>query len=674
MAMSNEVQLLKNISTEVDESKLRIFFSIQCSKAQASLLDRLKKKIKERKDILNFITDGNKKLEVEIKLAEQELNNLIIAHNTIKSGNIDIRKELLLKLDENVEFSKRIEAGEKKHEQLWLSSKSRFENIPLVQQCLEGKKRIQIIENNISNLRSKCVGLSDDIKKKKRAAQELTQKYVIDLAKFFVNDRPKIIKMIQDRTNEIQDLIIKTENLQQPMMDRRYSKVKIIELDENSHPEKAMQKNKEFVHTENDAIVMPKLQLMDVDLDILGDKLDQLKKIELNVTPTMENKIKSLGYKIDVAQSSTYNNKWESYYEQTRKSYSDRKLIHIIDDITLNKSQMINIISKVDSNTLQNVNTVGSQKTAELLKICPLPEVKIKQPLKEIEENVDDNEEQHVQSPAQIIDRKKKKVSFDLSVENVQSELTEIDVNVNAEDGINNETLNSQDVSLENVEGNEKLKDKILMAHNLDATPEFVYSKHFISNKMTEDKIIASKFFDGNKVSEPSVMSNHIEEQDNKKQDVQETNFTKPLNMDMLKNNTFETNSKTNQDIQKSKYQISGLLFDHGGSQMMSDLLNVSLNATGFDGDDSYPQCLDSSVLLSPKADVAMDGADNITVMPQLPNFMSGLRKTGSSFFERLTNDNKPNSSTTNTEGNFNFNFSGEEKKKGGGFFNMFFK
>ncbi|KPI95652.1 hypothetical protein RR46_11365 [Papilio xuthus] len=574
MAMSNEVQLLKNISTEVDESKLRIFFSIQCSKAQASLLDRLKKKIKERKDILNFITDGNKKLEVEIKLAEQELNNLIIAHNTIKSGNIDIRKELLLKLDENVEFSKRIEAGEKKYEQLWLSSKSRFENIPLVQQCLEGKKRIQLIENNISNLRSKCVGLSDDIKKKKRAAQELTQKYVIDLAKFFVNDRPKIIKMIQDRTNEIQDLIIKTENLQQPMMDRRYSKVKIIELDENSHPEKAMQKNKEFVHKENDAIVMPKLQLMDVDLDILGDKLDQLKKIELNVTPTMENKIKSLGYKIDVAQSSTYNNKWESYYEQTRKSYSDRKLIHIIDDITLNKSQTINIISKVDSNTLQNVNTVGSQKTAELLKICPLPEVKIKQPLKEIEENVDDNEEQHVQSPAQITDRK----------------------------------------------------------------------------KMTEDKIIASKFFDANKVSEPSVMSNHIEEQDNKKQDVQETNFTKPLNMDMLKNNTFETNSKTNQDIQKSKYQISGLLFDHGGSQMMSDLLNVSLNATGFDGDDSYPQCLDSSVLLSPKADVAMDGADNITVMPQLPNFMSGLRKTGSSFFERLTNDNKPNSSTTNTE------------------------
>ncbi|XP_045536637.1 uncharacterized protein LOC123721582 [Papilio machaon] len=285
MTMSNEVQLLKNITTEVDESKLRIFFSIQCTKAQASLLDRLKKKIKESKDILNFITNGNTKLEVEIKLAEQELNNLIIAHNTINSGNIEIRKELLLKLDENVEFSKRIEAGEKKYEQLWLSSKSRFDNIPLVQQCLEGKNRIQIIENNISNLRNKCVDLLDEIKMKKRAAQDLTQKYVIDLAKYFINDRPKVIKIIQDRTNEIQDLTIKIEKLQQPTMDRRYSKAKIIELKEDSHPGIEKPKNFVFEHNENDAIVMPKLQLMDVDLDILSVKLDQaislLKEVKL---------------------------------------------------------------------------------------------------------------------------------------------------------------------------------------------------------------------------------------------------------------------------------------------------------------------------------------------------------------------------------------------------------
>lgn len=92
------------------------------------------------------------------------------------------------------------------------------------------------------------------------------------------------------------------------------------------------------------------------------------------MTPTPEYKMNSLGYKMDVAHSSTtFNNKWESYCEQN-KSYSDRKLIHILGDITLGRSQTLNIISKVDPNTLQNVNTIGSHKTPELLKICSLPE------------------------------------------------------------------------------------------------------------------------------------------------------------------------------------------------------------------------------------------------------------------------------------------------------------
>ncbi|XP_013145115.1 PREDICTED: interaptin-like [Papilio polytes] len=668
--MANEIQLLNNISSEVDESKLRIFFTIQCSKAQASLLARLKNKIKEQKNVLNFITEGNKKIEVEIKLAEQELNNLIIAHNTIKSGNIETRKELLLKHEEEVEYSKRIEAGEKKYEQLWLSSKGRFENLPFVKLCLDGKNKIQLIENNINNLSNKCAALSDEIKLKKRAAQDHTQKHVIDLAKFIINDRPKVLKMIQERINEIQDMTIEIEKLQQPMMDSQYSKVKIIELEENSLPEKA-EDNKKFAHDENDAILMPKLQLMDIDLDMLGVKLDQIKKIELNVTPTPEYKMNSLGYKMDVAHSSTtFNNKWESYCEQN-KSYSDRKLIHILGDITLGRSQTLNIISKVDPNTLQNVNTIGSHKTPELLKICSLPEEKVNQSLKEIKENADDNEEQiNVQSHA-ILDKKKKKVSFDLSMENVQNELTEIQNNmdVNAEDGKIYETLNSRDISLESDEGNDKLKDKILISHKLDTTPEFVYAKHLI-NKMPENKIITSKFFDATKVSEPNVISNEAAEQNTKIQEIKEDCFTKP--QIMSENKTFvETNSKIGED-QQSKFQISGLLFDHCGSQVIPDSLNLSLNATGLDVDDSYPQCLDSSVLLSPKADMAMDGA-NITAMPQVPDFMSGIHKTGSSFFERLTDDNKPNSSTSNTGGNFNFNFSGEEKKKGRGFFSMFF-
>lgn len=162
---------------------------------------------------------------------------------------------MLLKHEEEVKYSKRIEAGEKKYEQLWLSSKGRFENLPFVKLCLDGKNKIQSIENNINNLSNKCAALSDEIKLKKRAAQDHTQKHVIDLAKFIINDKPKVLKMIQERINEIQDMTIEIEKLQQPMMDSRYSKVKIIELEENSLPEKA-EDNKKFAHDENDAILV----------------------------------------------------------------------------------------------------------------------------------------------------------------------------------------------------------------------------------------------------------------------------------------------------------------------------------------------------------------------------------------------------------------------------------
>lgn len=37
--MANEIQLLNNISSEVDESKLRIFFTIQCSKGKEHFVD-----------------------------------------------------------------------------------------------------------------------------------------------------------------------------------------------------------------------------------------------------------------------------------------------------------------------------------------------------------------------------------------------------------------------------------------------------------------------------------------------------------------------------------------------------------------------------------------------------------------------------------------------------------
>lgn len=53
---------------------------------------------------------------------------------------------------------------------------------------------------------------------------------------------------------------------------------------------------------------------------------------------------------------------------------------------------------------------------------------------------------------------------------------------------------------------------------------------------------------------------------------------------------------------------------------------------------------------------------------------ISGLRKTGFSFFGFPAKDNKPGTNTPNEgkESGFSFNFGGEEKKNRGGLFSMF--
>lgn len=104
----------------------------------------------------------------------------------------------------------------------------------------------------------------------------------------------------------------------------------------------------------------------------------------------------------------------------------------------------------------------------------------------------------------------------------------------------------------------------------------------------------------------------------------------------------------------------------------------------------------DSSLLLSPKADIPMTG-DNTDIQSQeVPNFLSGIysfnklkhfvlnylncwlqvkiivigfRKTGLSFFggsSALSSEPKPESSAPNDGNGFSFNFGGEKKNRGG--------
>ncbi|CAK1580466.1 unnamed protein product [Parnassius mnemosyne] len=711
MAESNDVRALEKIFTEVDESQIKIIFSNQCIKAQAFLVDKLKKQTKQQKEICSFISSGNVKLEAEIKLAEQEIKNLLIAHETIKSANIEMRKEWLLKKAEKLEIRERIELGEKKYEQLWLTSKSRYENIPYVQKCLQGKNRSQLIQVNIKSLMSESESLQKEIKRKKNTLLEMDEKLIIDLATFLVKDKPKLLKTIHDMSNEIEELTKEINVLEEEEAKiNPFSKLRdTIDIQQRPHKEIKEQTKKNMddnwpslCKNENDAIVMPRLQLLDVDLDILSVKLDQIKKVGLlsseqqNATMIEGIKNKRENEISDECTSSYFNIKRTEYQETKHKNYSDKKLIHILDDVRLEKDHTLNIISKVNRNQLHNVDFIRSEITGEPNEIISKKsDDKVSEQLEmEVCEEVNCNKEggEILVPPTQFIDeiknsQDKKKVSFDLSMEINPIDCQGVEDqsnNENIDDSKNNETLTSQgDLSSITEEDFGKIKDKILKQHNLDLSPQFVYTKRSITHKMMEDKdkIITSKFFDqqSSKICEPSLESEKDNNDKNKK-DINKEDNESTQQQDNNCSNYLDTNvgkikmssPKIHQEIEKP---ITGFLFNHG-SQGIPDSLNLSESTTGFEeGDGDFPHCIDSSVLLSPKADVPMEVADdnNIPVTSQeVPNFMSGVRKTGISFFGWSSAETKPDSNFQNTGGNFNFNFSGEEKKNRGGLFSMF--
>ncbi|CAG5045088.1 unnamed protein product [Parnassius apollo] len=678
MAESNDVRALEKIFTEVDESKVRIIFSDQCIKAQAFLVNKLKKQTEQQKEICSFISSGNVKLEAEIKIAEQEIKNMLIAHETIKSANIEMRKEWFLKKEEKIEITGRIELGEKKYEELWLSTKSRYENIPYVQKCLQGKNRSQLIQANIKSLMSESESLQNEIKIKKNTLLKMDQKVIIDLATFVVKDKPKLLKTIHDLSNEIEELTKEINVLEEEEAKiNPFSKLRVsTEIQQRPNTEiKEQTKNNidekwpSLCKNENDAIVMPRLQLLDVDLDILSVKLDQIKKVGFSSSEQQK-----------VTMMEGINNKHE---HEKSDEY----------DVRLEKDHTLNIISKVNRSQLHNVDFIRSEISEGPTGISKKSDDKVSEQL-EMEENeeVNSNKEggEILVPPTQFIDeiknsQDKKKVSFDLSMEVTPIDCKEVVDqlnNENIEDNKNNETLTSQgDLNSITEEDFGKIKDKILKQHNLDLSPQFIYAKHSIIHKMMEDKdkVITSKFFDqqSSKICEPSSES----EKDNK--DKNKTGINKEENESIEKkdnncNNYFDTSvdkiKMSSPKIQVIEKPVTGFLFNHG-SQRITDSLNLSESTTGFEeGDGDFSHCIDSSVLLSPKADVPMEVADDTrpVTSQEIPNFMSGVRKTGLSFFGWSSAETKPDSNFQNTGGNFNFNFSGEEKKNRGGLFSMF--
>ncbi|KAL0882990.1 hypothetical protein ABMA27_016478 [Loxostege sticticalis] len=746
MAESSEVQALEKISTEVGESQIKITLSSQCIKAQAFLVDKLRKQTERQKEICSFISGSNLKLQTEIKQAELEIKSLLKAHEIIKSSNVELKKEVLLAKERKLEIEERITIGEKKYEALWMQSKKRYESIPFVQKLLATTNKIQIIKDNIVALENQSQVMTKEYEAKKELLAKLDRQRIVKLAEFLVHDLPNSMKILQEKSMAINKISSEIDGI------LKQHETAIIKSDV---PIPIKQKETEFEddkcerpvdegwmniypNNERNMLMMPRLQFVNSDFDVLSAKLDEIKikKVDVQnnaigkrvdpIKPVSEISCKRI--KKDDEFSIFFNNCMIEDNETDKKdgSLSKKKLINILEDVKLDKSDTYNIVSKVQINNLKEVDVISKDiqkdnkepailddKDTEIIEEIDLTKSKSDSVLIPPTQFMDLTQEKNFNNSQQQVEVivhmsmsdkspvtasqflknsqeavNKKRVSFDLplSIQEMSNKMYDDNLKEKeTEENNANETIDSQvNISLASDESYSKIKDMILKKHNLDLSPQFVYAKNKILQMNNDERIVTSKFFQSNK-------ANIFENDENNITEVTEIpkSSTEPDNEETAK----EQAEKNNEDIenvmemddmivcspkpkQTSKERtITGLLFNHG-TQGIPDSLNVSISTTGFEeGDADFPHCIDSSLLLSPKADVPMAiGGDNIDVASQeVPNFLSGLRKTGLSFFgQSATTEAKPDTSGQTHGNNFNFNFGGDEKKARGGLFSMF--
>ncbi|XP_047991436.1 myosin heavy chain, striated muscle-like [Leguminivora glycinivorella] len=713
MAEPNDVKAIESISAAVGESQIKILLSNQCMKAQAFLVNRLTKQFTRQKEISQFISNDNLKLEAEIKNAEQEIKSLMLAHASIKTANVELKKEWHLAKERTQETAERIQVGEKKYDELWEQCKSRYESISFVQNWQQASKKKEALEENINVLEKETKVLLDEIRNKENIISELTKKRIIELAEYFVHEKPKVEQDILNLSKEIKELNAQVEQL---MKSQETQNVQNKDKAENAEANLRAQSQKLSDVKIDDGwlnlnknvfssvTLMPKLQLMNIDLDVMSVKLDQIKKSDF-ITPSPVKEVAMSHQTLEIGSKSPEKASRVSLYFQNSSTgdsvdrnnshnYSKRKLINILEDIKLDKSDTYNIVSKVNVNNLQGVSeiTAHPNKNKDIHTESPKRKVQSQPQEAEIEEIdlTSSNVEHIILPPTGFIDQlrssqeKKKTVSFDLpsqqklsldSKKCSQNQKEVIDIE-NEANTINNSPMNETAGSEESFT---KIKDMILKKHNLDLSPTFVYSKNTITPQKHEE-VVKSNYFKLSCEEMPSISevqsgtggppADAEMECDEPVQADATENEVEANDVEMEVSENVISSAKANRE--HIARPVTGLLFNHGSG--IPDSLDVSISTTGFeDGDTDYPQY--SSLLLSPKADLPMPSTNDKTdvVSQDVPNFLSGLRKTGLSFFGSMagTSSNTENSSAPSGN-SFNFAFGGDDKKKRGGLFNMF--
>jgi hypothetical protein len=151
-------------------------------------------------------------------------SSLLIANTTIKSSNIEIKKELLLAKERKIEIQERINNGEKKYQQLWLEAQSRYESIPFVEKLLQAQNETKSLQESILRCGTKSLNLKREILMKEQFLLDADKRRLIELADYLINILPHGMKTLCEKinaTNEIRreiDRILNEESVAKKCM------------------------------------------------------------------------------------------------------------------------------------------------------------------------------------------------------------------------------------------------------------------------------------------------------------------------------------------------------------------------------------------------------------------------------------------------------------------------
>ncbi|CAH4028380.1 unnamed protein product [Pieris brassicae] len=580
------------------------------------------------------------KLVMEIKLDEQKRKSLHIALDTIKSANVEAEKEYLLIKELHSDDAEHMKNGIIKYEKEWAVAQEKYENISYIKKYLDVKNKIQASQDNLKALLNQCNELSTQIIKKRAEMAALDKERAIKLAQFIVIDRPMFLKTLNENDAKKRKLSVTNKQI---MKENKYiptSALLKINVDvkipaSTESPES------------NVGLLLPPIQIQSVDLDVLSVRLNQIKKIEIS----KHNEIANIPVTETIQKINTPHLKDDyisSYFDvcsvtkADKNDYSNKKLINILEDIKLNENETHDIIAKVMPSKLHDVNVIESKNSTA----CTAnPKVKDFNGEKNSERLSQETKYMHTPEGSILKDgssrqSQEKKVSFELKGN--EPENMEVDSCLLNTSGLSNNSYTN-------------IKNMIWKKNNLDLSPEFIYSKNTLQTK-PKDNIVTSKFFEveDQNVGEPkdyeknNVHSNII---DKDKQNIPEI---QPVG----------STAQAGEAVRP----IGGLLFAHSPHRLLESLeLSCTDNA---EGDSDYLHGIDSSLLMSPKADDMQNNRDENKKSEGIFNFLAGIKRTEFSFLGS-GDPNRETGTGSQENNNFTFSFGGETKKKAG-LFSMF--